>query len=45
MEKAGESPEQVLSEVVEGACHGQGEGVNIIGDKGLRKEESETVIR
>lgn len=44
MEKAGESPEQVLSEVVEGACHGH-EGVNIIGDKGWRKEESETVIR
>lgn len=44
MEKAGESPDQVVSDGIEGMCHGH-EGVNITGDKGLRKGESETVIR
>lgn len=44
MERAGDSPGQVVSDGGEGVCHGR-EGVNIMGDRGSRKGESETVIR
>lgn len=37
MEKAGESPDQVVSDGGEGACHGY-EGVNIMGTKAPGKE-------